>query len=190
MAVCQPLPLKKRLYRAGQHVVRSRLFFDLWFYFEGAKTRPKIIETMREYNEFFRFAPHAYFVTYVVHTAAMFDRTRGTISLMQLAREMKAAHLIRGSAIAELDGLFDEATPIASKVTILRHNTFAHRSANISYDATFKKAAVTATQLRDLTEIALKIANRLLLARGLKAEIFTPLPLKDAEAMMKALASK
>src|ERR1700730_14380846 len=30
----QALPLEKRLYRAGQHVVRAGLFLDLWFYFE------------------------------------------------------------------------------------------------------------------------------------------------------------
>jgi AbiU2 len=184
-----PLPLDERLYRAGQHVVLSRLFFDLWFYFGGAETRPKIIETMGEYNEFFRFTPHAYFVAYVVHIAAMFERRRDTINLMRLAHEMKAARLIPVQVIAELDALLAEATPIASKVTILRHYAFAHRSATISYDAAFKKAAVTAAQLRDLTELALKIANRLLMARGLKDEVFTPLPLEAAEAMMKALAA-
>lgn len=87
----QPLPLEDRLYRAGQHVVRARLFLDLWFYFEQKITRDEIIETMREYNEFFRFTPHAYFVSYVIHIAAMFDRAKDTISLTRLAREMKAA---------------------------------------------------------------------------------------------------
>jgi hypothetical protein len=187
--MCQPLPLDERLYRASQHVVRSRLFFDLWFYFEEAKTRPKTLETMREYNEFFRFTPHAYFVAYVVHIAAMFDRRRDTISLLRLAHEMKAARLIQGQAITDLDALLAEAAPIASKVTILRHYAFAHRSARISYGTAFKKAAVTAALLRDLTEIALKISNRLLLARGLKDEVFTPLPLEAAKAMMKTLAS-
>ena len=87
------LPLEERLYRAGQHVVRAGLFLDLWFYFEEKTTRAKIIETMREYNEFFRFTPHAYFVAYVVHIAAMFDRRRDTISLPRLAKEMKEARL-------------------------------------------------------------------------------------------------
>jgi hypothetical protein len=41
--------------------------------------------------------------------------------------------------------------------------------------------------MRDLTEIALKIANRLLLARGLSDQFFNPLPRDDAEAMLKAL---
>src|ERR1700722_12540079 len=102
---------------------------------------------------------------------------------------MKAARLIRGEAIKALDELLTEAAPIASKVTVLRHYAFAHRSATISYDTAFEKAAVTHTQLRELTEVALKIANRLLLARGLKNEVFAPLPLGVAKAMMKALAS-
>lgn len=185
----QPLPLDERLYRAGQHVVRARLFLDLWFYFEEKTTRAKIINTMREYNEFFRFTPHAYFVAYVIHIAVMFDRTRNTISLTRLAKEMKAARLIQGQEAAELDALLAEAAPIAEKVNILRHSAFAHRSASISYDEVFKLAALRPDQLRDLTDVALKIANRLLLARDLKDEYFTTLPREDAEKMMKALAA-
>jgi hypothetical protein len=183
-------PLEERLYRACQHVVRARLFLDLWFYFEEKTTRDGIIETMREYNEFFRFTPHAYFVSYVVHIAAMFDRNRDTISLTRLAKEMKAARLIQGQEAAEVDALLDEAAPIAAKVTILRHRAFAHRSASISYDDVFKLAAVKPDQLRDLTEVALKIANRMLLVRGLKDECFTTLPREAAEAMMKVLAER
>jgi hypothetical protein len=188
--MCRPLSLDERLYRAGQHVVRSRLFLDLWFYFEGSDTRPTIIETMREYNEFFRFTPHAYFVAYVVHIAAMFDRTKDTISLTRLTNEMKKGRLIHGQAATEVHALLGEAAPLASKVAILRHHAFAHRSASISYNDAFKKAAIRPTQLRDLTEIALKVANRLLQVRGLREEFFTSLPREAAEAMMKALAAR
>jgi hypothetical protein len=55
----QQLSLDKRLDRLGQHIVRARLYLDLWYYFEADDTRRHIIETMREYNEFFRFTPHA-----------------------------------------------------------------------------------------------------------------------------------
>jgi hypothetical protein len=48
-------------------------------------------------------------------------------------------------------------------------------------------AAVTPGQLRELIELALKIVNRLLLARGLKDQYFTPLPREDAEKIMRAL---
>jgi hypothetical protein len=48
-------------------------------------------------------------------------------------------------------------------------------------------AAVEPERLRDLTEMALAIANRLLLACGLRDQCFTPLPREAADAMMKAL---
>ena len=44
----QPIPLNQRLDRIGQHIVRARLFLDLWFYFEG-DSRRKIIEIMQEF---------------------------------------------------------------------------------------------------------------------------------------------
>jgi hypothetical protein len=34
MSASVPLSLNQRLDRIGQHIVRARLFLDLWFYFE------------------------------------------------------------------------------------------------------------------------------------------------------------
>jgi hypothetical protein len=186
----QPRPLNERLDRIGQHIVRARLFLDLWFYFEERDSRRKIIETMLDYNEFLRFTPHAYLVTYVIYMAGVFDKTRGTISLAHLAREMTAAGHLKGPDAATVETLLVEAKPIADKVVILRHKAFAHRSADISYDDVFKEAAVRPDQLRELTDIALKIANRLLLARRLQDQYFTELPREAAEAMMKVLGAK
>jgi hypothetical protein len=184
----QPLPLNERVDRLGQHIVRGRLFLDLWFYFEEEKSRCKIIETMREYNEFFRFTPHAYLVTYVIYMAGVFDKARGTISFAPLIREVKAQGCLEAHDAATVDALLLAAKPIADKVAILRHKAFAHRSAHISYNDVFNMAAVTPDQLRDLTEIALKIANLLLRARGLQDQHFTKLVREAAEAMMKSLS--
>jgi hypothetical protein len=186
----QSLPLNERLDRIGQHIVRGRLFFDLWFYFEERNSRGKIIETMLEYNEFFRFTPHAYFVTYVIYMAGVFDKRRDAISLAPLIREVKAAGTLNTNDAAIVDALLVEAKPVSDKVAILRHKAFAHRSAHISYNDVFKMAAVRPDQLRDLTEMALNIANRLLLARGLQDQHFTELPREAAEAMMKTLARR
>jgi hypothetical protein len=105
-----------------------------------------------------------------------------------LIREVKAAGCLNGRDAATVNALLVEATPIAEKVAILRHKAFAHRSAHISYDDVFKIADVRPDQLRDLTDIALNIANHLLLARGLQDQHFTELPREAAEAMMQALA--
>jgi AbiU2 len=183
----RPLPLDERLERAAQLVIRCRIFFDLWFYFEEAKARPPTLHVTEYFGEFFRFEPHAHFVAFVVHMGGLFERRHGTINLQGLAKEMKAAELIPAQTAKEVDTLLEKAAPLVSKVTILRSNLFAHRSASLSYAAAFEKAQVTADQLRDLTEIALEIANRLLLARGLQDHSFNYLPRQEAEAMLEAL---
>jgi hypothetical protein len=183
------LPLNERLDRVAQHVIRARLFLDLWFYFEERGSRRRIIETMEDYNEFFRFTPHAYLVSYVIYMAGVFDKREDTISFRPLFREMKAGGHLKGQDVVKVVALLAEAKSIADKVTVLRHKAFAHRDAHISYNDVFKMAAVKPDQLRDLTGIALKIANRLLLARGLNDQDFTELPREAAEAMMKALAA-
>jgi hypothetical protein len=83
-------PIDHHLERAAQLVLPSRIFFDIWFYFEGKDTRPAIIDTMQQFSEFFRFDPHAHFVAFVVHIAALFEKRGRTISLPGLAKEMEA----------------------------------------------------------------------------------------------------
>jgi hypothetical protein len=52
----QPLPLNERLERLGQHIVRARLFLDLWFYFEEGDSRRKILAPFPEFPGKGRFA--------------------------------------------------------------------------------------------------------------------------------------
>ncbi|MDO9414453.1 MAG: hypothetical protein Q7T81_17920 [Pseudolabrys sp.] len=179
--------MDQRLNRIGQHIVRARLFLDLWFYFEGNETRPAIIDTMRKYNEFFRFTPHAYLLTYVIYMAGVFDKRKGTISLLPLIRDVKASGQLGAPEAEIVESLLEQATPIAEKITILRHNAFAHRSAHISYDDAFAIASVKPEELRNVTDTALEITNRLLSARSLQDQHFTKLPLEAAVSLMKAL---
>lgn len=181
------LPIEDRIERAAQLVLRARVFFDIWFYFESNDTRPSLLDIMQEFSEFFRFAPHAHFVAFVVTTAALFDRRRDTISLPGLVREMEQANRLPTRTQADLNALIKQAQPLAAKIVLLRHNAFAHRSSTLSYDDAFKAAAVTAAQMRDLTDTALKIANHLARAIGRTEHFFNELPRADAETMMKAL---
>jgi HEPN superfamily AbiU2-like protein len=183
----QLLPLNERVDRIGQHIVRARLFLDLWLYFEEETSRREIIGIMEEYNEFFRFTPHAYLVSYVIYMAGVFDKTKDTISLGLLIRELKASGKLKLENRAAVDALVAEAKPLVDKVVMLRHRAIAHRSAHISYNDVFKIADVKPNRLRDLTDIALKIANHLLLACGGQDQHFTRLPREAAEAMMDTL---
>ena len=132
---------------------------------------------MDSFSEFFVFTIHAHFVAFVVHMDALFKNSSETINLQSLAKEVNV----------DIDALLKEAKPLTRAVTILRNNLFAHRSASVSYTSAFEMAHVTAGQLRDLTEIALKIANQLLLARGLPDRSFNPGPNEHVEALLRAL---
>jgi hypothetical protein len=138
-------------------------------------------------SEFFVFTIHAHFVAFVVQLAGLFEISPKTINLRRLVNEMKADNMLPSKAAAEIDALLSEAEPLAKKVIILRSSLFAHRSAVISYACAFKKADVTAEQLCNLTELALKIANQLLLARGLPDQSFNPAAREHAGALLEAL---
>ncbi len=123
----QSLPINERLERAAQLVLRSRIFYDIWIYFEG-DTRADILDTMQEFSEFFRFDPHAHFVAFIVHTAALFEKRKDTINLPLLAKEVMPTSKMGGASPsqypAEINALLDQAKPLASKVIILRNNLF------------------------------------------------------------------
>jgi hypothetical protein len=171
----QTFPLDDRLDRVAQHVIRARLFLDLWFYFEGANTRPQIIETMRDYNEFFRLAPHAYLAAYVIYIAGVFDTRRGTISLAHLVPEVWGAGQLKVQDAADIDALMAKAEPIADKVRTLRHRAFAHKDAHISYNEVFTLAAVKPLQLRSISAnqaSACQAANGIGINMGLRLAWF------------------
>jgi HEPN superfamily AbiU2-like protein len=186
----QRLPLETQLDRIAQHVIRARLFLDLWFYFESAETRPPIIKTMEDYNELFRFTPHAYFVAYVNYIHGVFDKQPATISLQHLIPEMIAAGHLRGDDAATIEALMKGTQSMVEKVGVLRHRAIAHKTAHTSYNDVFQLAAVKPDQLRELTEMGLKIANTLLRAHGLPEQHFTELPREAAKAMMEALGAR
>lgn len=181
------MPIDERIERAAQLVLRTRCFFDIWIYYEGKETRPAIIDTMQNFSEFFRFDTHANFVAFIVHIYALFETRKDTINLPRLVKEMKANKLLPTKEAAEVDSLVRGAMPLTSKVTILRNNLFGHRTAKMTYADVFKSAKVTANQLRELTDIALKVVNRMLRARGRQSKIFNPLITIQTEAMFKAL---
>jgi hypothetical protein len=186
----QPLSLKTRVDRIGQHVVRARIFFDLWYYFEEETTRSEIIGTMRDYNEFFRFAPHAFLTSYITYIAGAFDKTRGTISLIHLIPEANAAGVLVAPESKQIADVMTVAEPIAKKVLTLRHKAFAHKSAHISYNDVFIEANVLPAQLRELTDLSLQIVNVLLLASELPTQHFVDGPHRAAKAMMMNLAGE
>lgn len=181
-------PLDDRIRTAGQLVIRARIYYDLWYFYAEHENRQTIIETMREYSEFFRFDEYAHRFTFVVLMATLFDHDKKTISFPNLLRDIKKDGTISSEDTAIIDSLINTARPLVKKVAILRNKAYAHRNAEISVDEAHIQAGVTPNQFRELTEIALQIVNQLLKARKLKEAFFWKLHLKDARRMLNVLS--
>jgi hypothetical protein len=181
------LPLDDRLETAAQLAKRARIFYEIWWYYEGAQTRSQILDTMQAYSEFFRFEPHAHFVSAVTYLAGLYESRGNTINLSQLIREAEAAGVDK-AAIDKAQGLMTASAGLVSKVMILRSNLFAHRSASLSYEDVFRKAELKPDQLGELADTALNVANTLLLARGLDEQFSHELSRRAVERMMIDLA--
>jgi hypothetical protein len=181
------LPLDYQLDRAGQHVIRARIFYDLWIYFEGQETQSGIFEAMDRYSEFFRFTPHAFLATFIIYISGLLEKRRDTINLRRISQRMKSENLISTELANEIVVTLNETEPLTMKVRKLRNNAFAHRSAIHTYDEVFKIAAVKPDQLRELTEITLVMTNKLCTARELRQIFFNELPTDDATKIMELL---
>jgi hypothetical protein len=185
--VATPLPINERLETAGELVVRTRIFYDVWWFYEGVETRPQILDAMNHYPEFFRFDDHAHFVAFVVHLAGLFENRDDTINLPGLLLELAEAKLLEPEANTKAESILNEAKPLIPKVMILRSNLFAHRSGSLSYAKAFEKADVTANQLGYLSGLSLRLINCLLVVRGLKDRVFNTLSRAHLKAMLDAI---
>ena len=183
------LTLEERIDRAAQHVVRANLFYQLWWYYEGSATRPAILDTMNRFSDFFRIDSHAHLVALVVYIHGLFESRKDTINFDRLRRDLIKDNRISAPKSAEIELLIEQAKSIASKVAKLRHEAIGHRTASSSYNEVFALAAIKPNEFLELTEIALKIANRLLKATGQSDQVFRDLPRSDLETILKHLAA-
>ena len=186
--MAQSIDFDERIDVAAQLTKRAKIFYDVWWLYEGTDTRPIYLASMNRFSEFFRFDSHAHFVSLVIHLAGLFESRSDTINFPVLVAEAENLSLVNAAAIAQARTVLDQIASLPSKLTILRSNLFAHRSARLFYKEAFEKADITPDQVRDLAVAALRIANLLLSWRGLPEQHFHELSRHDAESLLKRLS--
>lgn len=177
----------KRIQLTGDIAIRSRIFYDIWWFYEGKRTRPKILKTMNCYSEFFRFDSYAHFFSLVVNIVGLFEHRKDTINFNQLLNEGTQQKLIKTETINKIQIILQSLSKNIKKAQILRHNLFAHRSNSLSFREAFKKAAISSNDLSDLIKNALKIANLLLLELESPEKVFHDLTKEDLKKLLTDL---
>jgi len=100
-----------------------------------------------------------------LHLAQLFETKDKTRNLWNLLKEAAAAGVdsaVLSPARAELEA----SKQLQAKVAILRSNVFAHSASKLGFDEAFELAEITPNQLRELTEVSLRVLNPLLKASG------------------------
>lgn len=181
------LPYDHRLDRAGHLSVLARRFFDVWWIYEGEETRGVYIESMNRYPDFFRFDSHAHLVALISHLAVLYESRPDTINYGSLISEGESKDMLSSDAIDRARSILHSQDGVAKKVTILRSNVFAHRSASLSYEDAFRRAAICPDSIRDLANAGISISNILLADRGLDECFLATTTSTDTKRMLCAL---
>ena len=182
------MTLNQKLDILIQLVLRARTFFDLWWIYEGAPTRPKYLSAMNCYSEFFRFDSHAQQVAYTIYLCQIFEEHPKTLNIMNVVKEAKNRKLST-SYIAMAEKALQEGLPIWKKLVIVRSNLFAHRSASLSYKKAFEMASITPDEIRHLAELGLDAINSLRIAIGQRDYEFSTLPGEDLKGLLDEIDS-
>jgi hypothetical protein len=149
------MPFSERVAIAVQLAIQARIFFDLWWLYEGP-TREGNLENLNVYPEFFRFDSHAHFVSYIVHIAALFESRSNTINVPLLVDEAEHNGIYKGT-VNKLRKQLSSSDDLIKKAIILRSNLFAHRSPALTYAEIFRLAEVNADQLRSLADLSFSV---------------------------------
>lgn len=181
------IPLDERLDTLIQQIIRTRIYYDLWWFYVGELTRPRIVGALNDFPEFFRFDIHAHFVSMIVHGAVVWDTKNGTISLPNLAREILDPKRCPGHV--RVNEELEAQKLKAAGILKIRRGAIAHRSAFEDYATVFQSAGVAPAKLPEMISAWLRIANKLRQIHDpalLEAE-FHQLPLHALSGMIHAL---
>lgn len=150
----------KILVEEVRHAVSvASLNFDVWWVFKGKDTRPKFTRTMNHYTLFFQTGIHAHFVAMLVALYRLYEKRPDTHNIPSLLAKLDASGGISKLALDEARKTYALAKPLWIKVSILRNEAFGHRSVKRTVDQAFKRAGISANELRELIGHTRKLIN-------------------------------
>lgn len=179
------LPLDQRLEILTQHIIRARIYYDLWWFSVGEQSRPQIVETLNQYSDYFRFDIQANFASMILHSSVVWDNRSDVISLPRLAKDIldPARFQVDRATLDKVGELKSAAIGIQS----IRHEAIAHRSEDNDYETVFRNAGVIPDKIPEMMAEWLGVTNRLRAIRGMSQNDFRDLPLTHYQELIHRL---
>lgn len=149
-----------------QELLRARDTYEAWWNLKNRKVRPKYVDTMNVYSEYFVVAVHSHFVAMLMALFRLFDTDKKALSIPTLLASIQSEPGFPAAVRTKVTAALERAQPSIDKVKLLRDKVFAHRDRSYSYERAFREAGLTANEVRRLTERTLRIVDDLMRARN------------------------
>jgi AbiU2 len=149
-----------------QDLLRARDTYEAWWNLKNRKVRPKYVDTMNVYSEYFVVAVHSHFVAMLMVLFRLFDTDKRALSIPTLLASIQSEPGFPAAVKARVAAALERAQPSIAKVKLLRDKVFAHRDRSYSYERAFREAGLTANEVRRLTERTLRMIDALMHARN------------------------
>jgi hypothetical protein len=179
------LPFKEKVEIASRLAISARVFFDVWWCYEGP-TRKGIFEKLDVFPTFFEHDSHANFVSFVAHLAALFENRSATINIESLLGEAGSQGLA-GETLKELKSKLFNAKDVSKKVIILRSNLFAHRSSKLTYEEVFDLAEINRDQISELMQTSFEILEPLANHCSVQAPFINDIAVEDLKGLINEI---
>src|SRR5688500_17192801 len=82
------------------------LNYEIWWVYEGADTRPHLLDTMNRYTLFFQTSSDAHFVALLVALYRLYETREDTYNIPTFLRLLKEKNAVPTETIKELDGMY------------------------------------------------------------------------------------
>ncbi len=160
MSKASPAPsVSERIDELRQQAIRAALNYEVWWVYRSSDTRPKYVDVMNRYTVLFATAIHAHFVAMLVALYGLYETRDDTHSIPQLLETMRTEGKLGENLIDAFDSKYQELKPVWVKVSMLRNEAFAHRSATYTMNEVFKRANVKPDDLRVLVDETASLLN-------------------------------
>jgi hypothetical protein len=140
-------------------ITSASLYYDIWWIYREKDSRAKYVNIMNQYLDFFHTSVQSHFLAMVVEIYKLYETRKDTANFPSLVKLVLEHNLMDQNTQVELKNKIKEAKSQWKKVAILRSELFAHRSISSTYEAIYKKTAITPNQIKELIEDSKDLLN-------------------------------
>jgi AbiU2 len=133
--------------------------YDIWWTYKQFRTRKYYLDTMNNFLGFFSNSIYAHFLATIIPCYRILETRKDTINIGNLIKEINSDKLFETNLLDEIQTRLSKLRPIWTKIGIIRHEIYAHKSNVFSAEESFKKAKIKPKEIRYFIDNTYKLVN-------------------------------